>query len=77
MDATARFAFRLASLRVPSLGEPMGFSWSPCDLCGSVLGGERYHVAHADDDTAAFPLDSVRIPIERVRCCEDCAALLG
>lgn len=26
-------------------GEPEGFSWSPCGLCGSTLGGERYSAA--------------------------------
>ncbi len=63
----------LAALRFPSIGDEIGFSWSPCDLCGSPLGGERFHVAHADDDTAKYPLDGVLIPVDRFRCCTDCA----
>ena len=24
------------------IGDEQGFSWSPCDLCGSTLGGTRH-----------------------------------
>jgi hypothetical protein len=32
---------------VPACGEDCegGFSWSPCELCGSALGGERHAAA--------------------------------
>jgi hypothetical protein len=29
---------------------PDPFSWTPCDLCESTLGGERHAVVEMDDD---------------------------
>lgn len=29
-------------LRSLHTGEEQGFSWSPCDLCGSTLAGDRH-----------------------------------
>jgi len=38
------------------LAEEPGFSWSPCDLCGSSLGGDR-HPAHGVIGDEIFHLD--------------------
>ena len=45
-------------------GEEEGFSWSPCCLCGSTLGGERYRVVDR--------LDLADVP---PGCCVDCLYL--
>lgn len=32
------------------VGEQMAFSWTPCDTCGSPLGGERHTIYDRQND---------------------------
>ena len=34
-----------------------GFSWQPCELCGSTLGGNRYAAHYRDDNNDIIHLD--------------------
>lgn len=48
-----------------------GFSWSACDSCDSLLGGQRYN-AHAIHREAFGPNPSRPNDIQHIEICADC-----
>ena len=52
----------------PAVDAEPYFSWSPCECCGSCLGGDRYDLTGR--------LDSVTGDFIEVSCCVDCYSFL-
>lgn len=46
-------------------GNHVAFSWSPCELCGSALGGERFVVERRDHITIDVCSDCLDVVIEK------------
>lgn len=49
LEWKAKFDARNAHWHLIAGDDDLGFSWSPCDTCGSTLGGDRYLVHVVDD----------------------------
>ena len=72
---TCKTAFGFKTLKEFDRGYAMGkisddggFSWSPCGICGTQLGGDRYVWHWVDDDDNIAHADN---------CCVDCLVYLA
>lgn len=57
----------LAQLKYPSVGDEIGFSYTPCWTCERPLGGDRHELTYVGDDGETY--------VEEI--CIDCALYIA